>query len=104
MRNYIVAETIDGQVVKTYLEREQAQRLYRKIRAAGGVADIYEDFADNYMVDLFIIGDVDISHRKTASIFRGEQKIDIEDIEHDIGGILDAIKKVKFEGWSLCPF
>lgn len=40
---HIVIEVVDGRVVETRLPKEQAQRLFRKIRSAGGEATIRED-------------------------------------------------------------
>lgn len=39
---HIVLETVDGRVVETRLPKEQAQRLFRKIRSAGGEVTIKE--------------------------------------------------------------
>ena len=40
---HIVIETIDGQVVETRLPKEQAQRLFRKIRSAWGNATVVKE-------------------------------------------------------------
>lgn len=37
----IVVEQVDGRAVETRLPKEQAQRLYRKLRAAGANANIF---------------------------------------------------------------
>lgn len=104
MRNYIVAETIDGQVVKTRLEKEAAQKLYRKIRTAGGEASIYEDMCDVYLIDLFMIGGCDIKESDSHVISKSNTTINIVDIKNNSELLLDAIQKVKYQGWKLCAY
>lgn len=40
---HVVMEVIDGRVVETRLPKESAERLYRKLRAAGAEVDIREE-------------------------------------------------------------
>jgi|FLOH01.1.fsa_nt_gi hypothetical protein len=104
MEHFIVAETIDSRVVKTRLPRENAQALYRKIRAAGGIASIFEDTAMQYLTDLFIIGGLDIKYLGTATLSRNGETIEVVKIMDDSEKLLDAIQKVKFGDYSLVPF
>lgn len=104
MNTHIVAEATDGQVIKTHLPKEEATRLYRKIRAAGGEAYIYSDLSEQYLIDLFIVGGADISNVETATITDHKNLIHICDIKFNSELLLDAIQKVKFKGWVLCPF
>jgi len=40
---HIVAETVDGRVVKNRLPKEQEEALFRKIRSAGAEVTIYKE-------------------------------------------------------------
>jgi hypothetical protein len=39
----VVVEVVDGRVVETRLPKESAERLYRKLRAAGADANIHKE-------------------------------------------------------------
>lgn len=101
---YIVLESIDGRVVKTRLEKEKAQKLYRKIRAAGGVANIYSDDAEYNLRELFLIGDIHLSKVDVTTVSKRSHVIEVKDIKHNSEMILDAIDKVKNKGYVLVPF
>ncbi len=40
---HVVMEVVDGRVVETRLPKESAERLYRKLRAAGAEVDIRKE-------------------------------------------------------------
>ena len=97
-------ESIDGRVVKTRLEKEKAQALYRKIRAAGGVANMYSDDAEYNLRELFLIGDIHLSKVDVTTVSKRSHTIEVKDIKHNSEMLLDAINKVKNEGYILVPF
>ena len=43
---HVVIEVVDGRVVETRLPKEQAERLYRKLRAVGAEVDMREEKDD----------------------------------------------------------
>ena len=104
IRHKIVAEIVDGKVVKTRLPKQEAETLFRKIRAAGGIADIHTDMSGQYLTDLFMLGEVSIQHLGTATISKGSSVIEIYPIRDDSVLLLEAIRKVKYEGWTLVRF
>lgn len=43
---HIVTETVDGKPVETRLPKEQAETLFRKIRKAGGTANVQKELLE----------------------------------------------------------